>query len=307
MNQKYLIVRPKYGLCNQLLSISKGIILSYITKRNLIFAGFQIDYRDEKNICSFDSIIDINYLQLIVNNLNLNLKISSNENIKSFKIKTLSNENISYIKNFIPLLLMKDNENIQYLDVDNPISADIPDEYQIINKNINVNIKFTDKYIQYANDIKKNLKLNDYICIHLRLEDDAINFMKENNKNINIDAKHINEIYKKKYLDELNYLKNMNNNIYICTSLYINNNINNSFYEEIKKKYNLLDKNNFINKEDLGKYREIFGIIDFIIAKDSLYFIGVDWSSFSIYINEHHISNNTASKLINIYDTIKSL
>ena len=112
---------------------------------------------------------------------------------------------------------------------------------------------------------------------------------------------------KKKYLDELNYLKNMNNNIYICTSLYINNNINNSFYEEIKKKYNLLDKNNFINKEDLGKYREIFGIIDFIIAKDSLYFIGVDWSSFSIYINEHHISNNTASKLINIYDTIKSL
>lgn len=307
MSKKYLIIRPKYGLCNQLLSISKGIIFSLITNRDLIFAGFQIDYRDENNICDFDSIIDINHLQNIINILNLDFKIYSNQNVNSEKIKIASNETISYIKNFLPYLFHQDNVNIEYLDVDNPISAEIPDEYQMIFKNININIKFTDKYIELANDIKKILKLNNYICIHLRLEDDAIRFMKENNTKI--DESLINEIYKEKYLVELNYLedKKISYNIYICTSLFISNNINNSFYQDIKKKYNLLDKNDFINNEDLGKYREIYGIIDYIIAKDSIYFIGADWSSFSIYINDHHIKNNIASKLINIYQTIKLL
>lgn len=307
MNKKYLIIRPKYGLCNQLLSISKGIIFSHITNRDLIFAGFQIDYRDENNICDFDSIIDINHLQNIVNMLNFNLKIYSNQNVNSQKIKIVSTEKISYIKNFTHYLFHRDNVNIEYLDVDNPISAEIPDKYEMIFKNININIKFIHKYIELANDIKKKLKLNNYICIHLRLEDDAIHFMKQNNTKI--DESFINEIYKEKYLDELNYLndKKISYNIYICTSLFINNNINNSFYQDIKKKYNLLDKNDFINNEDLGKYREIYGIIDYIIAKESIYFIGADWSSFSIYINDHHVNNNIASKLINIYETVKLL
>jgi hypothetical protein len=129
--------------------------------------------------------------------------------------------------------------------------------------------------------------------------------MGEQNKNLTKDE--INKLYIDKYLDELEYLKNINHPIYICTSLCINENENNTFYKDIKNKYNLFDKNDFINNEDLGQYREIFGIIDYIIAQESIYFIGVDWSSFSIYIHEHHKHYNIASKVIDIYKTIMSM
>ena len=302
---KYLIIRPKYGLCNQLLSISKGIIIGEITKRNVIFIGFQIDYRNENNICNFKDIIDIEHLKTIIKESNLNVNIDSKENLECIKIKTDSLEKTSMIKDFIPLLENDENKNEIYLDVDNPVSCNIPYEYETILKYININIKFTHKYIELAYYIKKNLKLENYTCIHLRLEDDSINFMKEQNKYFDFSV--INEIYKSKYLNELNYLKslnNINNKIYICTSLLINNNKNNDFYKEIKIKYNLLDKNDFINNNDFDKCREIYAIIDYIIAQDSIYFVGSDWSSFSIFISEYHNFNQKANKLIDIYKTM---
>jgi hypothetical protein len=78
MEKKKLIIKPRYGLCNQLLSISKGIIFGIISDRDIIFNGFQIDYRDENNLCEFNSIIDIDYLQQLMIDQNINIKISSN-------------------------------------------------------------------------------------------------------------------------------------------------------------------------------------------------------------------------------------
>jgi hypothetical protein len=306
--KKYLIIRPKYGLCNQLLSISKGIIIGEIIKRDIIFIGFQIDYRNESNICNFKDIIDIEHLKTIIKEMNLNVNIDSKEDLECFKIKTLFNEKTSVIKDFIPLLENDENKNEIYLDVDNPISCNIPLDYEKKLKYININIKFTNKYIELAHNIKNSLKLENYTCIHLRLEDDSIYFMNEHNKNFNFSV--INEIYKSKYLDELNYLKslkNLNTKIYVCTSLLINDNKNNDFYKDIKKKYNLLDKNDFINDNDFGKCREIYGIIDYIIAQDSIYFIGSDWSSFSIFLSEYHNYNKKANRLIDIYKTIMSM
>jgi hypothetical protein len=306
MGKKYLVVRPKYGLCNQLYSISKGIIYGLISNRDVIFSGFQIDYRDENNLWDFESIIDINDLQNKLNKLNLNIKITSDLNIKCKKIKTFTDEKISDIKNFIDLLYHEDNINEEFLDIDNPISSCIGNNYNYLYKYLNVNIKFVDKYIDLALEIKNNLNLNDYICIHLRLEDDSINFMKNHNTKLSFDD--LNSIYKKKYCDELEYLTTLNNNksIYICTSLILDKNFNNNFYKIIKEKYNLVDKNSFIEKSEIN-CREIYGIVDYIIAKDSLYFIGCDWSSFSYYIIQNHIYNKKNYKLINIYETIKNL
>jgi len=301
---KYLIITPKYGLCNQLLSISNGIICAYISNRDIIFKGFQLDYRNDENICNFNDIIDIEYIQYIINSKNINTKIYSNSNITGINIKTFSNTDISYIKDFIPLLFHNENINIEYLNIGNPISTEVPDELNDLFKYINLNIKFTDKYINIANSIKNSLNLNTYSCIHLRLEDDAINYMKDYSGEL--DFNKVNDIYKNKYLAELEYLKNNINDfdhkIYVCTSLNIDNNKNNEFYRFIKEKYNLLDKNDiinvFLNKCDC---REIYGIIDFIIAKDSIYFIGSDWSSYSIYLFNNHTYNSKSAKLINIW------
>jgi hypothetical protein len=303
--RKYLIVRPKYGLCNQLYSISKGIIYGIISNRDVIFSGFQIDYRDDRNLWEFTDIIDINDLQEKIEKLNLNINISSNLNIKSKKINTFSNENISNIKDFIKILLHEDNINEELLDIDNPISSTIPEKYNNLYKYLNINIKFIDKYIIMAHEIKNNLNLKDYVCVHLRLEDDAIKFMNDQNNKLTFDV--INSIYRKKYLNEFENLKKINNNpIYICTSLIINNNFNNVFYKKLKEEYNCVDKNMFINNSDY-KCRELYGIIDYIIAKDSLYFIGCDWSSFSYYIIQNHSLNNKDYKLIDIYESIKKL
>ena len=63
MRDRYLIVRPKYGLCNQLFSISKGIIFGLISDRDVIFNSFQLDYKNDNNTCDFHDVIDIIHLQ----------------------------------------------------------------------------------------------------------------------------------------------------------------------------------------------------------------------------------------------------
>lgn len=308
MNRKFLIIKPKYGLCNQLLSISKGIVYGIISKRDVIYHSFQLDYRDENNVCEFSDIIDIEHLQGIIKKINIDINIESNIKITGKKIETNTDEPISYIKDFIPILFYDVNINDEYLDIDNPISSSIPYHYEKIYDYINLHIKFTDKYINLANDIKKSLNLTIYSCIHLRLEDDSINYMKDQcSKEIELNI--VNSFYKKKYLDEIKVLSNIkyNHNIYICSSLGINNNLNNEFYNEIKKEYNLIDKNDLIDLNKNFNYREIYGIIDFIIAKDSIYFIGSDWSSFSMYIYNNHINNKKNAKLIDIWNCIKNI
>jgi hypothetical protein len=302
---KYLIINPKNGLCNQLASISIGIILGLITNRDIIFKSFQIDYKNFDNICSFDSIIDIENIKNIIKNKNLNINVYSNMNIKGKKIITNSNEDISNIKNFIELLSIKENINENYLDIGCPISCDIPKEYINIQEYINNNIKFTKKYIDIAKIIKNKLGLDYYCSVHLRLENDSINFMKELNPNLR--DEYINKIYKEKYIEQFELLNSYNTKIYVCTSLGICENINNNFYKEIKEKYNLIDKNDIINISEEKNCREIFGIIDYIIAKDSEYFVGCDWSSFSISIYSSHVNNNKNSYLINIWDTLKKI
>jgi hypothetical protein len=304
--RKYLIVRPKYGLCNQLYSISKGIIFALISDRDIFFSSFQIDYRDENNLCEFHNIIDVEHLQKIIDKYNINVRIFSDMGIKGKKIETNDDTNISLIKDFIPLLFLENNVNERFLDIDNPISAVIPDEYKLLNNYVDLNIKFIKKFIDIANEITQQLNLKNYCCIHLRLEDDAVRHMKDlSNKDLDMEV--FNNVCKKKYLDELDNLKVLNVKIYICTSLIIDKHANNEFYLSIKEKYNLIDKNNIVDTDSECDCREIYGIIDFIIAKNSLFFIGTDWSSFSLYLYNMHKSNKKMAKLINVWEDISKL
>ena len=302
--RKYLIVRPKYGLCNQLYSISKGIIFGLLSDRDIFFSGFQLDYRDENNLCEFHDIIDIDYLQKIINKYKI--KIYSDLNIKGKKIVTGCDTNISLIREFISLLFHENNINEKILDIDNPISAIIPDEYNTLNYYIDLNIKFIKKYNDIADKIINGLNLKNYCCIHLRLEDDAIKHMKYSS-NKDLDLEIFNDICKKKYLDKLDNLKSLNVKIYICTSLIIDKHFNNDFYLEIKDKYNLIDKNNIIDINIECDCREIYGIIDFIIAKKSSFFIGIDWSSFSLYLYNTHKYNKKGAEMINVWEDISKL
>jgi hypothetical protein len=298
-NNKLLIIRPRCGLTNQLSCIAKGIIYAHITNRNLYIDNFQIDYRDYENFKNINEIINIKKLQNTINNLNLSVIIQNNISDNEIKkINTFRNIEIYFLEDIIPIIFHEENNSIINLDIDNPISSIIPDEYNLILYKIIIEIDFIEEFKNFSNNIIKNLNLTNYTCIHLRLENDAINYI---NKFTNIGYDNVNKIYKEKYLLENIFFENNKNNVYVCTSL-CKDDINFDFYNDLKSKFNLKDKNDFINNNN---YREIYAIIDYLIAKNANYFLGCDWSGFSLYINYYYTTNNKYSKLIDISETIK--
>ena len=307
MNNKIFILEPRAGLCNKINCITIGIVLGILYKRDLYFNGFQIDYMNENILTNFDNIIDVSKLKKICKKYNIKILDNIDFTIDDVPILNTNNEIINDTKDIFSYLSLEDNLNIHILNLKNPISTFIPDEHQELYNNIKLNIKFNQKFYKIAKDIKKQYKLDNYCCVHLRMEDDAIDFIEKKMNKDNVEL--INDIYKQTYIQELERLFNLDLNIYVCTSLCMFENKNNLFYKIIKKKYNLIDKNDIIKNYDLNNdlnneynQRELYGIVDYIIALDSEYFTGCDWSSFSIAIKNNHMHNNKMYNLLNIWN-----
>jgi len=307
---KIFILEPRCGLCNQLSCISLGIILGIMYNRSIYFNGFQLDYKNEEQIIDFQKIIDIKKIKLFIQQKGFNIEILEKldeEQIKQEqKLYYEDTCMISDIKDIYTLLEVEQNSNAHVLNIKNPISTYIHDNMKTLYEEIKLNIQFHSQFLILSNKIKEHFQLKDYCCVHLRMEDDAIEFMiRLLNKN-NFEL--INDIYKQVYLSEIKKIVEKRvKKIYICTSLNIYENKNNLFYDIIKKKYNLIDKYDLLNEiyfEDIDpqlNQREIYGILDYIIAQDSLYFVGCDWSSFSLAIKNYHESQNKNYNLLNIW------
>ena len=80
----------------------------------------------------------------------------------------------------------------------------------------------------------------------------------------------------------------------------------------------MIDKNDILQKLDkdhklnldfsnLLEQREICGIIDYLIALKSDYFVGCDWSSFSLLIRDNHEFHKKSFNLLKIWDTVYNL
>jgi len=305
MSNKIFILEPRSGLCNQLNCIAIGLMLGVLYERNIYFHGFQNDYSNEDIICNFDQIIDIEHLNKILKDLNLKTiiltELPENKNIQDIPVMVNNNnEPIHKIKDIYLHLNNYYNLHHNILNIKNPISSYIPESYIDFYNNIRSNIKFHKKFIDIANKIKEKYELYNYCCIHLRMEDDAINFGADKYHNT---FENINDVHKQIYINEFETLDKIETQKYICTSLVLSENKNNLFYKVIKKKYNLIDKNDIIHdfdifKDNEYKQRELYGIIDFLIAIDSDYFVGCDWSSFSdSIINNHKLYEKDYNKL----------
>ena len=304
-NNNILIINLTSGLCNQLNTIAKSIILAEIFERNIYFQSFQIHYNSNDNKLNFNEIINIDKLQENINKLNLNVIIHKKLDIDPSEIIQLNsnNQKYEYIQDYISLITLQ--EDIKYLNIECPISAAIPEKYKEQLASIILNIQFADKFIHFSSRIKETFNLNNYICVHLRMEDDCLNYMTSLLKDLSL--KEIEDIYKDIYTKEFEKLSKYNVKIYICTSLGIYENNNNQFYKDLKKKYNLMDKNDLLLSIDLEnnnyKCRELYGIIDYLIAKDSTYFVGCDWSSFSILLYNNHIFHIKNTTLLNLWQS----
>ena len=157
----------------------------------------------------------------------------------------------------------------------------------LIKSQILKNLNKPDKLL-VAKNIKKSLNLINYPTIHLRIEDDAINYFP---KCYNLT---INQYNKKLLLYYDNNIKKIKQNTYICSGiLHYDNKINYNYYKNLIKNNNLLlDKSNIpIDKYYLNN-RELIAIVDLLIAYDSDQFIGCYVSSFSSCIYNYFKCNN---------------
>ena len=308
---KVLIIRPVYGLCNQINSLVKGILLAHYSNRDLYIDQFQIDCNHKEKRNKIDIIYDLGKLQNILEFLKLqvkildNLDIKNNPNIKKLIVQQENDYNKIDIEKY-----MKENEKESILDVEN-LSLYFDTNKHNLEETFNIiitNIPFHNRFIELSEKIMETFHLKNYVCLHLRLEDDCFDYMKNCLNDPNITKDQIIQIYQTQYEKELEELKQYKVKIYICTSLGIYSNKLNSYYIELKNKYNLIDKNDLINSFSVDtkiKCRELYGIIDFLIAKNANYFIGCEWSSFSILISKVHLFYNKRSKLLDLWQACK--
>ena len=290
------IVSPRIGLCNQLQTIVKGILLSIKYNRNLYIDQFQIDLYNTK-LCDINDILNISKINDYLHNIkgeNIKIKILEKidkniiDNISNHFLPNLNYDKIStmdYINEYIEENIDK---NIIYLG--NIVSLDI---YRSFNYNWNdynnlyhlimSNITFNDKFYILKDDIKSQLNLKNYTSIHLRIEDDALKHFSFCNK------LSINE-YNDKLLDFYNNaIKKQTQLIYICSGiLTFDNNINYNYYVNLMKNNKLLcDKKNIHIDSYYLNNRELIAILDLLISFDSINFIGSGISSFTQVIKTY--------------------
>ena len=306
------IISPRGGLCNQIMTIVKGMLLAMKYGRNLYIDGFQIDY-SKSELCKIEMILNIDKINdfLLQNNIT-NFKIITelnnedfNNDFAPYKIINLDYSTISsipYINNHI-----EENLDKKYLYLGNIISLDTYNSFGYIWTDLNNpyhlfsrNIIFNDVFYTLKNVIKTKLNLTNYTCVHLRIEDDCIHYC---SKMYNLDTNEYNNKLLSFYDNEINSISMP---IYICSGINnFDNKINFEYYQNLKNRNHLVyDKQNISIDKYYTSNRELMAIIDLLIAIDSYKFIGNNFSSFSILIHYYLLFNNKNSEMFNIYENV---
>jgi hypothetical protein len=283
------IVSPRLGLCNQLQALIKGLLLGKKYNKTVYINKFQINLEDN-SLCDINEVLDIDSMNNFYEIHNLNIKIHKHidqsiiENIEEYKLKELdynSLPNMSCINNFI-----ENNIDKQIMYLGNPVMLNITDtfdlNYNLYNFLMN-NIFFNKKFYDIKDDIKKQLNLTDYTCMHLRIEDDALHHFSHC---YNLTLGEYNKKLLDFYLDKINKEERK---IYVCSGiLKFSNKINYDFYTNLSNNNDLIcDKKNIIIDDYIQNNRELIAIVDLLIAFDSDYFVGCWISSFSQLINSY--------------------
>lgn len=298
------VVSPRLGLCNQLFSIVKSILLGVHYGRNVYISQFQKNYGDYNSLCDINEILNIDKINNFLLEHNVyNCKVISsfdltNYDFSSFYMPNVDYERLphmNYINNYIDENLHKE---IIYLG--NPVSLCINqsfgwswNDYTNLYYLLSGNSFFQDKFYALKDEIKCKNNLYEYATVHLRIEDDMLDYA----SNV------LHKIPLQEYNDKLlgyynNKISNINKKIYVCSGiLSYNNTINYDYYRNLKNNNNLICDKEHISIEDYyTNNRELISIVDLLIAYDSNEFVGCIDSTFSLMVCMYftlHNKNNT--------------
>ena len=225
--------KPTAGLCNQLYSIIAMCRLIYFQKKKFVFIGRFLKSINTNNYCNISDIIDIQKTNVFLNKYNLVLIDVHNceYNIDMNNIKLIPNFSYEQDAMFIDLL-----QNIIF-------------KKEFINK-ANQFMISNYYYTKLGELENSNKPIN---CIHLRLEDDAINCW---SSEINLSPDIFKQIAEDKYIELIKKHFNKNDIILLLSSNYNN------------KVVKFLNENNYnyIITKKFYEERELSAIVDLHIS-----------------------------------------
>jgi len=303
------IVSPRIGLCNQLQTIVKGILLGIKYNRNVYIDKFQIDLHNGR-LCNINHILDINKINIFLKNtikthIEILDKIDENiiDNLNNYCLPNIDYNEISRMS-FINDNI-ESNQTMKIIYLGNIVSLDIYQSFNYVygeysNNNlyflIIINLRFSEVFYRIKDNIKEKLKLTNFNCVHLRIEDDALDHF---SKCYNLSLEDYNTKLLKYYNDNMNLI-DKDKKTYICSGmLQFDNKINFDYYNNLIKNNMFCDKKNLILSEHYRNNRELVSIVDLLIAIDSDYFIGCEISSFSQVIKHYYEYNKKKYILFN--------
>ena len=307
MEEKMFIVSPRIGLCNQLQTIVKGILLGIKYNRNIYIDNFQIDLSSGRT-CNIEQILDIPKINIflqsktqirILNNIDKNI-INNLNNYVLPNVDYNSIPNMSYINDCIDL-----NEHMNIIYLGNIVSLNVKQsfdyDYNDYSDNnlyylIMINLSFNEIFYKMKDHLKTELKLTNYNCIHLRIEDDALEHFAHCYK------LSVNDYNKKllNFYDEQIKICNKNKTYVSSGMLQFHNKTNFNYYNNLIKNTTCCDKRNITLDKHYLNNRELIAIVDLLIAYDSDYFVGCWISSFSQLISNYFKYNKKQSVLFRI-------
>lgn len=301
---KLFVVSPRFGLCNQLQSIVKCILLGIKYNRHVYIDKFQTNlFSGDNSLCDINEVLDIENINLFLSTFTETRINKTNNSDVVHRIPELDYDRISETK-FINDVL-ENNKNVPTIYLGNIVSLCIFqsfgyhwDDYGNLYYVLMSKLRFMPIFYRMRDTVKRKLRLVNYACVHLRIEDDALQHF---SNCYGLSVNEYNRLLLSFYIKQLRLLSQP---IYVSSGiLEYNNEINKQTYLDLCRQNNWLRDKRDITDDDILPYyrknRELIAIVDLLIAYDSQYFIGSCISSFSRLI-EAYLINKDVKKRKNI-------
>ena len=290
------------GLFNQLFGLINGIMLAHIFKRDLYIDGFYEDpFRTLENT-PIGRTFNLNKLNEILTDLQFYPRVfESDDQIKWEKVSDFNIFGMYWLPLSMDVIINELYKNNLYIGMTysgaHPFytgSSTGGSNNQKINSVYDYildNLPFNDAFTLKSQELRMQLGLsdNDYVAVHVRMEDDMLNFLPKYIYQADDDIV-CNNLFNnyKSLLTEYS----LNNKIFISTALLKKPNRYSEQLEAILKENNNL----IINRNDIeveGMYgREISGILEYLTCREAKIFIGYEISTFTNAIVTHFKLNN---------------
>ena len=284
------------GLFNQLINLINGLIIGHLTQRVIYHPRFLPNYNSLDSI-PLEEILDLVHLNQLLSSLNLNTSIEFNKTVdeKEWVISKYYNKLTNPLTtNSLDEICSKlFQEDSPYLNIGSVFGLLSTNDLEDV---LFGQIRFLPKYYEVLNHCLTYFN-SKYNTIHLRLEDDWINFISESSR---ISFEDYTQKLFNDYLLSMEKIFSPNDTIFLATHLLKSNNRNNHLIDRIRITYpNLVYsipwRDNF---PDFLPGREIDAIIDYLIGINGERFIGLYFSTYSRIIGRIYRLNGKVYHII---------